>query len=71
MHTGTIDVGDMDVWSFTAAAGDAIVVRMGETVAGSSLTPYLRLYSPAGALLDSSFSAVGAEVTATAPAAGT
>jgi hypothetical protein len=71
LHTGTIDVGDLDVWTFTAATGDAIVVRMGETVASSALTPYLRLYSPTGTLLDTSFSAAGAEVAATATAAGT
>src|SRR2546428_528936 len=54
MHTGTIDVGDLDVWNFTANTGDSIVVRMGEIVSGSSLTPWLRLYGPNGALLDSS-----------------
>src|SRR5438477_332055 len=27
-QSGTIDVGELDVWSFTANAGDSIVVRM-------------------------------------------
>ena len=71
MHTGTIDVGDLDVWTVTANAGEAIVVRMGETVAASTLTPWLRLYSPTGTLLASNFSTIGAEVTATAPSSGT
>src|SRR5258706_147614 len=50
MHTGVIDVGDLDLWTFNANAGDNIVVRMGETTSGSSLTPQLRLYGPNGAL---------------------
>src|SRR5262249_38508652 len=32
VQTGTIDVGDLDVWTVTANAGDAIVARMGEMV---------------------------------------
>src|SRR5207247_2334482 len=44
MHTGTIDVGDLDVWTVTASAGEAIVVRMGETTTG--VWPQLRIYSP-------------------------
>ncbi len=60
MHTGTIDVGDLDVWNFTATNGDSIVVRMGETVGGSGLTPWLRLYGPDGTLLGSSFNSAQA-----------
>ncbi|MEO8136644.1 MAG: hypothetical protein ABI831_22055, partial [Betaproteobacteria bacterium] len=72
MHTGTIDVGDLDVWTLSATAGEAIVVRMGETVAGSALTPWLRIYSPTGAQLGTNFSTIGAEVVVTsAPATGT
>jgi len=71
MHTGTIDVGDLDVWTVNANVGEAIVVRMGEVVSGSSLTPWLRIYSPTGALLGSNFSSIGAEVAATAPISGT
>jgi len=70
MHTGSIDVGDMDVWSFTANAGDSLVVRMGELV-GGSLTPYLRLFGPDGSLLDSGSYATAAEVTARATNSGT
>jgi hypothetical protein len=70
MHTGTIDVGDIDLWTVDAVAGDAIVVRMGETTPGSTLQPWLRIFSPAGALLDNSFSTVGAEVAVTAPVSG-
>lgn len=72
MHTGTIDIGDMDVWSFTANAGDSIVARMGEMAAGSSLTPALWLYGPDGRLLDSyGASGVAAEVGFRATNSGT
>jgi len=71
MHTGAIEVGDLDVWTFSANPGDALLVRMGEVASGSTLTPWVRLYSPAGALLASSFAAAAAEVTATAASAGT
>ncbi len=30
MHTGEIVKGDLDVWTFTATAGDRIAVHIGE-----------------------------------------
>jgi hypothetical protein len=71
MHTGTLDVGDLDAWTVAAIAGERIAVRMGEVTDGSTLTPWLRIYSPAGVLLGSSFSAVAAEVAITATLSGT
>jgi hypothetical protein len=71
MHTGTIDIGDMDVWTFYADAGQNIVVRMGELVAASPLTPYLRLFGPNGALLASyGTGGVASEVSARATNSG-
>ncbi len=61
MHTGTISVGDLDVWNFTAAIGDTLMVEIGETVGGSTLTPALWLYGPDGRLLDSSSGAAAAQ----------
>ncbi len=52
-HAGVIDVGDLDVWTFEAVAGDAIVARMGAT----DYNPQVRLYSPLGVLLDTGFNA--------------
>jgi len=70
-HTGTIDVGDMDVWSFQALSNETIVVRMGELVANSTLTPYLRLFGPNGNLLSQyGSSTVASEVTARATNSG-
>ncbi len=72
MHTGAIDLGDLDVWSFTANTGESIVARMGETVAGSALTPGLWLYGPDGRLLDSyAASGVASEVAFRATNSGT
>jgi trimeric autotransporter adhesin len=71
MNTGTIDVGDLDVWTFTANAGDAIVVRMGKiTDTSGNFTPWVRLYAPDGTPLGSSFNVSVAEVTVTATNSG-
>lgn len=70
-HTGTLSVGDADVWSFTANSGDGIVVRLGESVGGSTLYPWVRIYGPNGALLSSDFAAYASEVTTRATNTGT
>ena len=57
MHLGTIATGDLDVWTFSANSGDAIIVRVGEITATNSFTPWVRLYGPNGKLLDSGFGA--------------
>lgn len=48
---GTIDRGDLDMWRFTADAGDSFVLRAGSTNGGWN--PFLRLYDPMGVLVDS------------------
>lgn len=70
-YSGTNSLGDIDMWSFTASAGDRVMVRVGTT----GFRPYLLLYGPNGAQL-----AVGAGngssdtdglADATAPSTGT
>lgn len=70
-YSGTNSLGDIDMWSFAANAGDRIMVRVGTT----GFRPYLLLYGPNGAQL-----AVGAGngsgdtdglADATAPSNGT
>jgi hypothetical protein len=46
VHPGTIANGDLDIWSFTAEAGDGIMLRMGSP----SFPPRIRLYDPNGGL---------------------
>lgn len=70
--TGTIDQGDMDLWTFRANAGESVVVRMGELVSGSTLQPYLRIYGPDGVLQDSyGVGGTAAEVAIRATNSGT
>jgi hypothetical protein len=65
-------VGDVDVYSFTAAAGDHIVLSMGEgATAAVDFDPYLALYGPNGAQAGSDASATSAFIDVTATTAGT
>lgn len=47
-NAGTIALGDLDLWSFTANSGDGLVVRVGAT----NFTPWIQLYGPGGALVE-------------------
>jgi hypothetical protein len=49
MHTGEIVQGDVDVWTFTATAGDRIAVHIGETTDTDDFRPWIRLWAPNGA----------------------
>src|SRR5262249_55849181 len=60
-----------DRWTFTASTGETIVLRVGETVAGSKLSPQLRLFGPEGNQLLSSFGTAAAEVAVRATNSGT
>jgi len=46
--TGTISLGDLDMWSFAANAGDSLILRMGSS---GFTTPRIDLYSPLGKLV--------------------
>ena len=71
-HTGSIYVGDLDIWSFTASEGDYIAVSMGEdTPASSSFEPWIRLVSPTGALVGNSIGPAAAQIGVTALTSGT
>jgi len=70
MHTGTIDIGDLDLWTVTAAVGQSVVIRMGETN-NVTFAPQLRVYDPSGVLLDQETTTVGTEVSFRATNSGT
>ncbi len=55
LHTGEILQGDLDVWTFTATAGDRIAVHIGEIVDDDDFRPWIRLWAPNGATLGSAF----------------
>lgn len=62
--------GDSDVWTFYAEEGVDIVASLTASN-GSALNPYMRLYGPNGALLDSANGTTSASVSGTAPSTGT
>ena len=69
-HTGMIDTGDIDIWTFNANVGEAIVVRMGEITDTNVFFPWVRIYGPNGVLLDSGANQSVGEVTARATNSG-
>ena len=52
-HTGEIVQGDVDVWTFTANAGDRIGLHIGEITDTDDFRPWIRLWAPNGAILGS------------------
>ena len=46
-HALEIVQGDVDVWTFTATAGERIAVHIGEMTDTDGFTPWIRLWSPA------------------------
>ena len=70
-HPGTIPMGDLDMWTFTANAGDAITVNAAEVVNGATLSPWIRVFNPAGGLVGQHFGLQTAQVIATAGVTGT
>ena len=71
VHQGNLPVGDLDLWNFTANAGDSIVLKMGQTSDTNNFDPWIRLYGPDGALVASSTATAAAEVTIRATNSGT
>ncbi len=49
LNSGIITLGDMDVWSFSANAGENVFLRMG----APGYRPWLQLYGPTGILIGS------------------
>ncbi len=72
IHTGEILRGDLDVWSFTATAGERIGVNVGEVTETDDFRPWLRLYAPNGSVLASTSGVTAAVIDgAVAPVTGT
>ncbi len=70
-YEAMIEPGDIDTWTFTACAGDSISLELGEMVASSPLTPWLRLYGPDGSLLKAPYAAASVQVSMSLPIDGT
>ena len=72
LHTGEILQGDLDVWTFTATAGERIAVHIGEITDTDDFRPWIRLWAPNGATLGSAFGLAAAEIgDVVAPVTGT
>lgn len=56
-NTGTISLGDLDAWSFTAGAGENILLRMG----APDFRPWLHVYGPNGVLITSAAGSTSAD----------
>lgn len=67
---GSIDLGDIDSYTFTAAAGEQYEVRIAD-VAFSALYPRLSIYGPDGGLVHAASSATVVKLSGAAPVTGT
>src|SRR5438046_607356 len=72
-QAGTIYLGNLDQWSFTATQGDYIALSMGEVAPVSAgFRPWIRLVSPTGVLLATSSAVASAvQVSSNVPTTGT
>jgi hypothetical protein len=70
-HPGAIALGDLDMWTFSATAGDSISVSIAESGVNSAMWPWIRLIGPGGALVGSDFSDLVAQIHVTAGTTGT
>jgi uncharacterized protein YfaP (DUF2135 family) len=71
LHSGEIVKGDLDVWTFTANAGDRIAVHVGEIVDNDDFQPWIRLWAPNGATLGDTSGTNAAAIESAAPITGT
>jgi hypothetical protein len=67
---GTLPVGDLDVFTFAASAGDTITVAVGESGGDYSFAPLVTLYGPDGAVMGSDWGGTGGSVTRQATLSG-
>jgi hypothetical protein len=70
LHTGEILKGDLDVWTFTANAGDRIASHIGEILDNDDFRPWIRIWAPNGAVIGDSFGTDAASIEAVAPVTG-
>jgi hypothetical protein len=67
---GTIDLGDLDAYTFDAAVGTSVLLRVAN-VAQAAFTPYVQVYDPNGKLVTGAYGASVAAVSFVTAIAGT
>jgi hypothetical protein len=70
-HTGEIVQGELDVWTFTANAGERIGLHIGEIVDNNDFRPWIRLWAPNGAELGSQSGVAATAIESVANVSGT
>ncbi len=70
-YDGSLDLGGMAIWEFTACRGQTITLGVSELVSGSTLTPSIRVFNWDGSLLKSASGAGSAQVSMVVPGSGT
>jgi len=68
-HTGSVYVGDLDAWTFTAAKDDDIVLSVGEVLQSEIdplFQPWIRLIGPTGTLITQAQGALAAQIATNA-----
>jgi hypothetical protein len=56
MHSGTIDLGDVDTYTFSANAGESVVLQAADTGVSGGLSPWIQVFRPDGSHLASNAS---------------
>jgi hypothetical protein len=70
---GTIPLGDLDLWTFSAAQGAALSVSIGEIVVGEvdpGFNPWIRLRGPTGTQLGADQGTTAGQINVVAPVTG-
>src|SRR5438034_935230 len=71
-QAGTIYLGDLDQWSFTATQGEVITLSISEVApATAGFQPWIRLVSPTGVRRGQRTGAPGAQISEAWPTSGT
>ncbi|MBV6520406.1 MAG: hypothetical protein MNPFHGCM_00513 [Gemmatimonadaceae bacterium] len=70
-HSGSLTVGDVDVWSFSAAQGDYISLAIGESAGSTDFNPWIRLIGPNGSVVGNQWNAAAAQIAVNAASTGT
>ena len=71
IQRGRIEPGDLDSWTFYATKGDNLHITINEVILDSAFAPWIRLYEPSGARLDSDYgNSLPASLSSQAPSTG-